>query len=371
MATHAELVRLFGADEVITLDPADAEAHGLRPADAQVLCSVGLPVIADIFFTMKVDGDFDALTLFEAESQHGPVRLLILGKAATDDRIRYCLDIDSGLVLTLGLDGGVPQDAEPVNSTLDDFVEFLYRISLRSVELAGSTAEEARPYTEQLMATLQARDERAFTTDSLWAVAFAAYLQSGVPAIREGSRMAIVAALEALLPDHPRLRWSTEAPMGKGIQELSAHRAVDHWLLVTHGFSDLDGVLDLDTGTSGLGFELTLRVPCEEDDEQPPGWALQTLLNLGDYVFGDGYPFADGHRMRVAGSLGEDSRLTALAFVTDPCLGTIEAPNGRVDFIAAVGITADELAEAKEHGNDTVAARLTEAYGVPLTDLSR
>ncbi|WP_225993205.1 suppressor of fused domain protein [Actinomadura rudentiformis] len=63
--------------------------------------------------------------------------------------------------------------------------------------------------------------------------------------------------------------------------------------------------------------------------------------------------------------------MTALAFVTDPCLGTIESPNGRVDFIAAVGITADELAEAKEHGNDTVVARLTETYGAPLTDITR
>ncbi|MFG2001206.1 suppressor of fused domain protein [Spirillospora sp. NPDC048911] len=364
MATHSELVRLFGADEVITLDPADAERHGLRPADAEALCSAGLPVTADMFFTTKVDGDFDTFTLVEA----GPLRLLVLGKAATDDRVRYCLDIESGLVLTLGLDDGVPRDAEPVNSTLDDFVEFLYRISLRTIELAGSPAEEARLYTEQLLATLRARDEKAFTRDGLWAVVFDAYLESGVP---EGSRMAIVATLEALLPDRPRLRWSTEAPVGQGVQELSAHRADGHWLLVTHGFSDLDGILDLDTTTSGLGFELTMRVPCGENDEQPPGWALQALLNLGDYVFGDGYPFADGHRMRVAGSLGDSGRLTALAFVTDPLLGTIEAPNGRVDFITAVGVTADELAEAKENGNDSVVARLTETYGVPLTDVSR
>ncbi|MER6945921.1 suppressor of fused domain protein [Nonomuraea sp. NPDC000554] len=371
MATHAELVQVFGADGVMTLDRADVESHGVRSDDVEVLCSVGVPVTADIFFTMKVDGPYDAFTMFGAETQDRPARFLILGKACTDDQIRYAVELESGNVFTLGLEDGVPNgDIETINTTLDAFVEFLYRIELRRTEMAGSSAEEARPYTEKLIAQLKARDERALAPGTLWDGVFEAFLETGVPEVREGSRMAIVAALEAHLPDGRPLRWSTGTPIGKGVQELSAHRAAGYWLLVTHGFSDLDGVLD--TGTSGLGFELTMRVPREDDDEMPPGWALQTLCDLGEYVYGEGYPFADGHRMGVAGCLGpQGSRLNALAFITDPQLGAIDAPDGRVEFITAVGVTREELAEAKAIGNDAVLARLTGEHGVPITDITR
>jgi hypothetical protein len=379
VATHAELVQVFGADGVVTLDRADVASHGVRPEVVDVLCSVGIPVTADYFFTMEVDGPYEAFTMVAAETQDGPARFLILGKGGDGDRIahadqiRYAVELESGNVFMLALeDGELTSHAETINTTLDAFVECLYRIELRRQEMAGSSAEEARPYTEKLVAELTARDERALAPDAFWGGVFEALLQTGVPEAREGSRGAIAAALDALLPAGQPLRWSTDTPLGQGVRELSAHRADGHWLLVTWGFSDLDGDLDLDTGTSGLGFELTMRVPREDDDELPPGWALQTLRNLGGYVFGEGRAFADGHRMGVAGTLGpEGSRLGALAFVTDPQLGTIDAPNGRVAFVTAVGITRDELAEAKAIGNDAVLARITGEHGVPLTDVTR
>ncbi|WP_165978373.1 suppressor of fused domain protein [Actinomadura darangshiensis] len=377
MVTHDELVRVFGADGVFTLERADVESHGVRPADVEVLCGVGLPVTAGMFFTMKVDGPYEALTMFGAETQNGPARFLILGQGAEGDEIdyadhvRYAVELESGNVLMLGIDEGEPtSDAEVINVSLGAFVEFLYRIELRREEMAGASAQEARPYTEKLVADLKAMDERAFAPERFWGGVFEALVQTGVPKI--GSREAIAAALADRLPDDKSLHWATGTPVGEGVQELSAHRADGLWLLVTWGFSDPDGTLDLDTETSGLGFELTMRVPRAENDEMPPGWALEALRKLGEYVFGEGYPFADGHRMGVAGPLGPDgSRLGALAFITDPHLGTIDTPGGPVEFITAVGITRDELAEAKATSNHAVLARLAGEHGVPFTDVTR
>ncbi|MGW4965996.1 suppressor of fused domain protein [Nonomuraea sp. NPDC004186] len=375
MVTHSELVRVFGTDGIVTLDRGQVEERGFRPEDVELLCEVGLPVTADILFTMHVNGPFDAFTVFDAETPNRPARFMILGRGRTDDRIRYAVELESSNVYLLALEDGVPTpEPETINTSLGAFVEFLYRIELCAQEMGGADLEESRPYLEKLVADLRTHDERALAPDTFWGGLMDAYLHGGVPRWRKGSRQAIVTALEAHLPDDEPLRWATDIPVGEGVQELSAHRADGYWLLVTWGFSDLDGLLDVDPepGASGLGFELTMRVPRDEGDELPPGWALATLQNLGTYVFGEGYPFADGHRMGVGGQLGpETSRLNALVFVTDPHLGVIDAPDGQVAFITAVGVTREELAEAKATSNDAVLARLTGANGVPLTDVTR
>ncbi|GAA3716380.1 hypothetical protein GCM10022224_097440 [Nonomuraea antimicrobica] len=375
MVTHSELVRVFGTDGVVTLDRDQAEQRGFRSEDVELLCEVGLPVTADILFTMHVNGPLDALTVFDAETPERPARFMILGKGCTDDRIRYAMELESGNVFLLALEDGVPTpEPETINASLGAFVEFLHRVELCAQEMGGASQEEARPYLEKVIADLRTCDERALAPDTFWGGLMDAYLHGGVPRPPQGSRAAIATALEAHLPDDEPLRWATNIPMGEGVQELSAHRADGCWLLVTWGFSDLDGLRDVgpEPGAGGLGFELTMRVPRGEGDELPPGWALATLQNLGTYVFGEGHPFADGHRMGVAGQLGpETSRLGALLFVTDPHLGVIDAPGGEVEFITAVGVTREELAEAKATGNDAVLARLAGANGVPLTDVTR
>lgn len=379
MPTHADLALLFGETDVITLDRENVEGNGLRPEDVEILCEVGLPVNAGIVFTMDVHGPYDTFTMFEAETDDRTARFLILGQGrgggdvAHADDIRFAMELESGNVFLLGLaDGEFTGDAETINTSLAAFVEFLYRVALRDRELAGSTAEEARPYTERLIEHLRARDERALVPGTFWSGLLTALLDTGVPEARPGSRPSIAAALDALVPDDKPLRWATDTPVGEGIQELTAHRADGHWLLVTWGFTDLDGLVDLDSDDSGLGFELTMRVPRTDDDEMPPGWALQTLRNLGEYVFTERHGFGDGHRMSVAGTLGPDpSRLAALLFVTDPDLGTIDTPGGRVEFVTAVGVTPEELDEAKDAGNNAVLSRFTPAGTAPLTDVTR
>jgi hypothetical protein len=53
--------------------------------------------------------------------------------------------------------------------------------------------------------------------------------------------------------------------------------------------------------------------------------------------------------MKPGGSITgrPDTRLTALAFATDPQLPQITSPNGSSTFLTVVGISADELARMR------------------------
>jgi hypothetical protein len=79
--------------------------------------------------------------------------------------MRYFLDLRSGVVGLLSLDGE-PQ-AEQVNSSLEAFAEFLYRLRLRQRALNGES-EDARAYTEELWRTLKELDPVAFGDAEAW-----------------------------------------------------------------------------------------------------------------------------------------------------------------------------------------------------------
>ncbi|GIP31764.1 hypothetical protein J2TS4_09740 [Paenibacillus sp. J2TS4] len=83
----------------------------------------------------------------------------------------------------------------------------------------------------------------------------------------------------------------------------------------------------------------------KEEEEEPPAWALNLLQNMGRYVFNSGNVFRTGDYLDANGPicLDSDTQLTALAFVHDPELSTIDTPNGRVQFLQMIGITGDEL----------------------------
>ncbi|MCP3774046.1 suppressor of fused domain protein [Paenibacillus sp. MZ04-78.2] len=130
-----------------------------------------------------------------------------------------------------------------------------------------------------------------------------------------------------------------------GISVYEVDEPTPHWHFVTYGFSELYDKESDDAEESGYGFELTFRLACEEDEEEPPAWALNLLQNMARYVFKSGNIFRSGDYLDANGPicLDADTQLTALAFVEDPELPAIDTPNGRVQFVQMVGITRDEL----------------------------
>jgi hypothetical protein len=183
---------------------------------------------------------------------------------------------------------------------------------------------------------------------------------------------AIEAAASAVVPPQQPLHWGTNNFPGRdGIYGLSAYRVSSHWLLVTFGLTELFDKVSADADTSGWGFELTMRVPAEGD--QPPAWSLQLLLELGHYVFSGGAGVRAGHRLIPGGPITgtPDTRLTALAIAADPQLSAIDTPNGRVQFLTVVGITADEVAQMQATSTDQVLAELANASPFLVTDVAR
>jgi hypothetical protein len=185
---------------------------------------------------------------------------------------------------------------------------------------------------------------------------------------------AIEAAVTRINSDRRPLHWGTGTlPDQDGIYGLSAYRADGHWLLVTFGLTELFTKVSDDADVSGRGFELTLRLPRIDADQEPPRWALRLLEKLGRYVYRFEKPFAVGHRMDPGGPItgASDTQLTALAFTADPRLPDIASPHGYARFLAVVGITAQELRQMQSTSTREVLNVLAEASPLLITDPAR
>ncbi|MER6424221.1 SUKH-4 family immunity protein [Streptomyces sp. NPDC001137] len=167
MAPHDEMTELFGAGRVVTLDRAVAEERGLSEADAEVLCHVGVPVFVDALFTLDTaDEGPDPFTVVPVAAGDEETRILVLGGPTDDPAMQYCLDMERGYVILMSF-GEEPQ-AEIVNRTLADLVEFLYRFALRTEHLEHASPQDYGPYTDKLVEYLRARDRYAFAQPDSW-----------------------------------------------------------------------------------------------------------------------------------------------------------------------------------------------------------
>ncbi|WP_130873640.1 suppressor of fused domain protein [[Pseudopropionibacterium] massiliense] len=160
---------------------------------------------------------------------------------------------------------------------------------------------------------------------------------------------------------------------------ISVYRAMQprpHWHYVTYGLTDLYGEQGGSAdGVSGYGFELTFRLADDEAvrAKEPPAWPLNLLQNLARYVLRTGNGFAPNHHIDANGpiSLEEETTQTALGFIEDPDLGSIETPNGSVQFVQLVGLTAEDLDDVNNWDAEKFFALLTDSHPKGVTDLRR
>lgn len=157
-----------------------------------------------------------------------------------------------------------------------------------------------------------------------------------------------------------------------GISVFRSDRPVPHWHFVTYGFTELHSKEWEDPQVSGFGFELTFRLPINDEDE-PPTWALNFLQNLGRYVFETGNRFEAGHYLNLNGPIAveESTAIKAIVFIEDPELGAIDTPHGSVTFLQIVGITLDELETIKRWNAEDFLSLLGRSIPEFLTELDR
>jgi hypothetical protein len=196
--------------------------------------------------------------------------------------------------------------------------------------------------------------------------------------------LAIDEALQKLYPNQEPKHWAATPHYSVGgndpIDGISFYEAYHdgklYYHFVTYGFSNLYYDEDyVDEDFSKFGFELTFRLKPYPLDKDGPAWVFHLLQNIARYVFNSGKWFEPHHFMPVNGQirLDSDTKLTGIAFLTDPELGKINTPHGEVQFLQMFGITDEEYNEFKNTQVD--ASSLIEMHSknniLLITDLER
>ncbi|MFI2211451.1 SUKH-4 family immunity protein [Streptomyces sp. NPDC020141] len=177
MTTYDELARLYGEDNIIRLDAEASLARGITPEDAEFLAHTGMPTYVDVLFTLRVSGNPKVFTVASVDSGRDSVDVFILGAPTDDPDLRYFIDLRHRYVVLFAASSSENQ-AEIVNTSLGDFIEFLYRISLHKQRTADSTSVERSRAAHELHAYLEARDPLAFSEpDSWWSMILGALKQ--------------------------------------------------------------------------------------------------------------------------------------------------------------------------------------------------
>ena len=81
-----------------------------------------------------------------------------------------------------------------------------------------------------------------------------------------------------------------------------------------------------------------------------PFWAISLMQNLAKYVYNSKKWFEAYHFIPTNSPLRLNTvtKLVGVAVASDPLLGGIDTPNGRVEFLQMVGITQRELEWLRE-----------------------
>ena len=164
---------------------------------------------------------------------------------------------------------------------------------------------------------------------------------------------AITAVFNAMYPgqDTPLhfgclISWEMGGP--NPLRGVSVYDGGDYFHFVTYGLSDLYEKKGQDPNYSGYGLEFTLKLAKAGlgDVMAEQRGIVGILQSLARLTFQNGEQFYPGEYIYTGQTTGMDvgqkSQLTGFITALDQA-GTIDTPNGKVDFVQLIGATDAEL----------------------------
>lgn len=156
---------------------------------------------------------------------------------------------------------------------------------------------------------------------------------------------------------------------------ISIYDGGDYWHFVTFGLSELYEKKSDDPEWSGYGMEFTLRLKkgCYEDEESEIRCICGIFQQIARITFNSGELFCANEYLYTGQKTGMDVRqksaITGFITVPDTKVGSIDTPNGRVEFVEFVGATDAELLALKN--KEMTVEALYQKIGSDLTDYNR
>lgn len=160
------------------------------------------------------------------------------------------------------------------------------------------------------------------------------------------------------------------------LEEVIAYKSTEggksHWHYVTMGLSELYEKETEIEDISGFGIELSFRL-LAGNEKTPPVWVKHFLENLAVYVFESGESFKEHECLDAGGVICQDvaTQLTAVAFIEDKHLRSIETPNGNLRFLQVIGLTNKELQIFSGNDYQKWLSKFLQNNPLGITDLMR
>ena len=171
----------------------------------------------------------------------------------------------------------------------------------------------------------------------------------------------------------PMIRWDLGGP--DPLDRVTIHDGGDYYKYVTYGLTELYDKESKDQTKSGFGMEFTFKLKKdaykdEEGELKNVAGVLQTLAK-GTIVDGEifkPYEFVYTSQTEVMDT-EQKSNISGFIIVPDKELQSLVTPYGRVDFLAFIGVTKEELLAIRKQ--EITVQELYEKLGTDVTSYNR
>ena len=205
----------------------------------------------------------------------------------------------------------------------------------------------------------------------------------GVPSGKETHRYgmdAIDKEVEGVYPNEslytnyvPMIRWELGGP--DPLDRVTIYDGGDYYKYVTYGLTELYDKESKDQTKSGFGMEFTFKL--KKDAYKDKEWELKNVLGvlqtLAKSTIVDGEIFKPYEYIYTGQTevMDTEQKSNIIGFITVPDteLQSLVTPYGRVDFLALIGITSEELQAIRN--KDITVKELYEKLGSDVTSYTR